>query len=328
MEIWISISQKAFNQNNYKNIFDYNIDGIRINMSRESFEWAESIINLLSNQGYELNKIYLDIGNNKPRINLNGNKVLDVLKGDYIRVAKKALNKKVFSINHEGFFNTISLNDSIIFGDGDFEFVFCSKENDEFILEAKSDCTIKNHMSLYIKGKKTFYFGLLPNEIAQVNKILTKYKIGLIISFVENSENIRYCKSIFPLASEIVPKIETEKAIDNLIEIIEFSNTIIIGRGDLGLTMGVEKIGVIQEMILNKTKKYGKNTIIATEVLDSVNYRKVPYRSEIIDITNSFYKGAKGILLTSETASTTEPFISINYLQNTINYLLKINNHE
>jgi len=49
-----------------------------------------------------------------------------------------------------------------------------------------------------------------------VNNILTKYPIGLILSFIENTNNMIWARTVFPLSSNIVPKIETKTAAENI----------------------------------------------------------------------------------------------------------------
>jgi pyruvate kinase len=53
----------------------------------------------------------------------------------------------------------------------------------------------------------------------------------------------------------IFAKIETQKALENIDEITEVSDGLIIARGDLGVEIPVEKIPVIQKILIRKGKR-------------------------------------------------------------------------
>ena len=56
-----------------------------------------------------------------------------------------------------------------------------------------------------------------------------------------------WAKKVFPHAASVIPKIETGTAVSNIESILAQSDTIFVGRGDLGLSLGIEKIGIIQK---------------------------------------------------------------------------------
>ncbi len=96
-------------------------------------------------------------------------------------------------------------------------------------------------VAIGIIGKNFSHFKILNEDIINVNNILTKYPIGLILSFIENTNNMIWARTVFPLSSNIVPKIETKTAAENITSITQIVNSIFCWTRDLGLSVGIEK---------------------------------------------------------------------------------------
>lgn len=110
---------------------------------------------------------------------------------------------------------------------------------------------------------------------------------GIAFSFVENAEQLKEIKKI--LADEkikIVSKIETKAGIENIEEIIKHTDEVMLGRGDMVMFSDINSFGISQEKIINVCKKAGKKIWVATDILNSMQDKKIPSRPEIIDIYN------------------------------------------
>lgn len=322
--IWITIGKRGFSEKNFLDLIRPNIDGIRINTGRSSYSWIYDTLEFYKKHGYSTENILLDIGNTKPRLSLLVEKNISLKAGDSFTIS----DKKSFSADawlpYDPFFSEICEDDIVYFGDGEIE---CSvKDIQEHTVELVSTTngSISDSVAIGIKGKNYFHFNISDEEIKAVNGLLTYFPMRLILSFVENGENIEWAKHKFPNAVSIIPKIETVAAVDNIDGILERSNCVFIGRGDLGLSAGIERIGIIQEVILHKAHKLGCKVSIGTGTLDSLKWSEVPLRAEIVDITNSCLKGVDTIVLTSETGGSTEPFKAIDYLEKVLNYIKKV----
>lgn len=320
MKVWISISEKAFDSARLRKILDFDIRGVRINLSRETYEWSLWAIQTLVAAGYPPGGIFLDIGNNKPRLiiknsedfQFEANEVIQISGGES-KTIRVSVNEHVFAEIEEGH--------NLIIGDGQFVFNVIEKTKESLHIRAAAAGTLKNFTSISVGGKDISFFGINHAEADFIEQILEAHPVQLIISFVQETENIEEAIRRFPKANGIIPKIETVQAYQNIEAIVKLSSAILIGRGDLGLAMGIEKIGFIQEDILKTAKKHGTSVVVATETMESMNHKPFPYRSEIIDITNSFFKEVDAILLTSETAGAKEPFNAISFLLKTIDFL-------
>ena len=99
---------------------------------------------------------------------------------------------------------------------------------------------------------------------------------------------------------QVVAKLERIGALRNFNSILAVADAIILSRACLGLDVPVEKIALIQKMVLMKCNLAGKPVII-TRVMDSMTSNPRPTRAEATDVANIVLDGADGILLGAET---------------------------
>jgi hypothetical protein len=104
------------------------------------------------------------------------------------------------------------------------------------------------------KDKKDIAFGI-------------KNKVDIIaFSFVKKASEVQELRDILNKAKSramIMSKIETPEAIENIDEIIEASDSIMIGRGDLAVEVGYEAVPGYQKMIIEKCNHAGKPVVTA-----------------------------------------------------------------
>ena len=152
--------------------------------------------------------------------------------------------------------------------------------------------------SLTAKDKKDLVFGL-------------KQEVDFVtLSFVRDADDIRLLRKLTAKVKSkvnIVAKIETKFAIDNLEEIVEVSDVIMVARGDLAIEMPLEKVPLLQKHIIHTANKAGKPVITATQMLDSMRVSTTPTRAEVSDVANAILDGTDAVMLSDETAVGAHP---------------------
>lgn len=319
---WITIGRRGFSTDNMERLLDRDIAGIRINTGHSSFAWIYDMLEKLCALGYPMKKVLLDIANSKTRIKSIDRIELKVNPGDSILIKSgEKPNRDNFSVNNLQFFDVATKNDIVYFGDGELECIIQKSDPSGITLLVETEGTISTNMSVGIKGKEFSRFTVREDEMTDINRLLEKYPVSLILSFVNTAEDVRWAKTNFPSAAEIIPKIETKQAVNHFHEILEESNTVLIGRGDLALAVGIEKIGIIQNYLVDEAHKHYCKVAVGTGTLDSLKNAEIPLRAEIIDITNSCLSGVDYIVLTSETGGSNTPYKAIDYLDRTLSFI-------
>ncbi len=145
-------------------------------------------------------------------------------------------------------------------------------------------------------------------------------------SYIESKNEIeevkKYCKNIGGDINKIkfFSKVETKTGIDNYKEILENSDGIVIGRGDLVPECGVATAVDIQYKLLKTLlqEEHKKELIIATHLLDTLKFGYGPTMPEVESIYSFIENGVTGFLLASETCVGKYPINTVNILKTLI----------
>ncbi len=149
-------------------------------------------------------------------------------------------------------------------------------------------------------------------------------KISLLaVSFVRDKKDLQEVRDFLYKNGggfmKIVSKIETSQALENIDEIISYSDAVMIARWDLGSVIPLEYLPKAQMEIIQKCNKYGKPVIIATQILDSMISSPVPTRAEVDEVVYNIKNWADAFMLSGETAIGDYPIETVNWLYNIIN---------
>jgi pyruvate kinase len=129
-------------------------------------------------------------------------------------------------------------------------------------------------------------------------------------SFVESAadiEDVREAARTLGHRVFVVAKIERARALERVDEIIAAADGVMIARGDLGVEVPIEQIGVLQKSLIRKAIRAAKPVITATQMLESMTHSRHPTRAEATDVANAIFDGTDAVMLSAESASGTYP---------------------
>jgi pyruvate kinase len=166
---------------------------------------------------------------------------------------------------------------------------------------------------------------LTPKDIRDIEYSADKDIDFVALSFVQSAEDIHNLRQILvglDSTAQIIAKIETKAAIkeDALEEIIEASDGVMVARGDLAVEAGPETVPIAQRRIVALCRKYGKLSIVATQMMASMVDNLEPTRAEIGDIANAVIQGVDAVMLSDETAAGQYPIEAVTIMKRTILY--------
>lgn len=122
---------------------------------------------------------------------------------------------------------------------------------------------------------------------------------------------------------QIMAKIENQRGLEKLDEIMEEADILCIARGDLGNQMPLWELPSLQKQIAARCRAAGKPFFVVTQLLWSMEERAVPTRAEVCDIYNAVLDGSCALMLTGETAAGRHPVEAMEYLAKTAGCALR-----
>src|SRR5262249_48100766 len=125
----------------------------------------------------------------------------------------------------------------------------------------------------------------------------------IALSFIQRPEDIAEAKKITRGRASVMAKIEKPQAVARLAEIMDFTDSLMVARGDLGVEMPLEKVPGIQKQITRAARRAGKPVVVATQMLESMISNPVPTRAEVSDVATAIYEGADAVMLSAESAA-------------------------
>ena len=167
------------------------------------------------------------------------------------------------------------------------------------------------------------FSGLTPKDKIDL-EFGIKHKVDYIAqSFVRNKKDVSAIRDIMKLKSPkclIVAKIESRDAIKNIDEIIDVSDGIMIARGDMGISVPIYQIPIIQKRIIKKCNKKKKFVITATQMLEHMTEYSQPTRAEVTDVANAILDGTNFVMLSAESAAGKFPVKSVKTMNDIIKF--------
>lgn len=145
---------------------------------------------------------------------------------------------------------------------------------------------------------------------------------GVMLPFVRSAEDLKELKQALQETGagelEIFAKIENLEGAAHLEELLPFADQIVVARGDLGNSMPLWELPVVQAKIARTCRLTGKPFLVVTQMLASMEEHPFPTRAEVSDIFRAVSEGASSVMVTGETAIGKYPAETIRYLANTV----------
>ncbi len=145
-------------------------------------------------------------------------------------------------------------------------------------------------------------------------------------SFVRNAQDMqRVIDLVRPKLPrcQFIAKIENEEGLKNLGPILKVSDGIMVARGDLGVSIPIYEIPIVQKEIICHCNAQRKYVITATQMLESMTESIRPTRAEVTDVANAILDGTGGVMLSGETAVGRYPLECVKMMRQIIEFTIK-----
>ena len=237
-------------------------------------------------------------------------------------------DKNIASISYKELYRDVKEKDKILIDDGLVELVVKEIRGEDIVTEVENSGAISSHKGVNVPGANLKLPALTEIDIEDI-KFGIKEDIDFIAaSFVRSREDVLAIRKVLEeerdYTTKIISKIESQKAVELIDEIIEVSDGIMVARGDLGVEIETEAVPIVQKEIIKKCNIVGKSVITATQMLDSMIRNPRPTRAETNDVANAVLDGTSAVMLSGETASGKYPIESVITMRKILEHIVNI----
>lgn len=209
-------------------------------------------------------------------------------------------------------FGDLEVDDRIIFGDGGVVLTVLRAGSDRIRARVITSGSLHGKPGVTIPSRSLSLSAPTPDDLVRVKALVAEEVEAIAISFVRYPEDVvKVREACGHLPCQLMAKIETKEAIDNLEEIVKVSDAVMVARGDLGIRLPIEEIPSLQKRIIRAGIRYAKPVVTATQMLESMIHATTPTRAEVTDVANAVYDGTSAVMLSAETAIGEHPALVV-----------------
>ncbi len=224
--------------------------------------------------------------------------------------------------DYQGSLSSIKNGHQIFIDDGNIALEVIGRAKHSLKVKVIVGGLLKEHKGVNIPEARLEFGGISQRDIEDIS-FCERHGVEYIAqSFVRTRKDILDVKELLRASSRcrVIAKIECREGIKNIDEIIKISDGIMIARGDMGVSLPIYEIPVIQKMIIKKCNRAGKFVITATQMLESMAENLRPTRAEVTDVANAIIDGTDFVMLSAESAVGKYPVETVAMMNNIIKF--------
>jgi len=215
-------------------------------------------------------------------------------------------NESRIHIHYPLFHADVQVGDTVLIDDGKVELQVMSKaESSDVTAKVIHGGVISSRKGINLPYTKISLPSLTEKDKHDLDFALEHNIEWIGLSFVRTADDIIQLKKIISdrgKNARVIAKIEKPEAIRDIDNIVKAADGIMVARGDLGVEIAMEKVPVLQKMIVRKAIASSKPVIIATQMMESMITRYRPTRAETNDVAKAVFDGADALMLSAETS--------------------------
>ncbi|MBN2057826.1 MAG: pyruvate kinase [Candidatus Saganbacteria bacterium] len=303
------------------------MDVVRLNFSHGSYQHRIERIRLvreLNRKHRRAVRIMGDLEGFRIRIGrLNAPVVLR--KNDTVWLTQKEIigSGLTLPFDYHGDLKAIRNGQQVFIDDGNICLEVTGRRSDALKTRTVIAGTVKERKGVNIPGAKLKFAGLTAKDMQDIGFIVAHKLDYIAQSFVRTADDVLKVRQLINNSGrgiKLVAKIETRDGIRNIDSIIKVVDGIMVARGDMGISIPIYEVPIVQKEIIRKCNKADKFVITATQMLESMTENHIPTRAEVTDVANAVLDGSDFVMLSGESAVGKYPVETVRTMDQIIKY--------
>ena len=310
-------------------MIDEGVSVFRLNFSHSTRKEHLKLIHIIKDLNVELGthvSILADLQGPKLRVGIIENNLIELQRGDILTfVTEKCIGTKDhIYMSYQEFPKDVNVGEAILIDDGKIK-LEVTETNKMNLVKARViyGGQLSSNKGVNLPDTMVSLPCLTKDDISNAIFALENQVDWIGLSFVRKASDILELKDLIKSKNGnagVIAKIEKPEALLEIDQIIEFSDGIMVARGDLGVEIPFDQVPLIQKSIVRKCIMHSKPVIIATQMMESMISNFRPTRAEANDVANAVLDGADALMLSGETSIGKYPVETINSMMKIIEY--------
>ena len=227
------------------------------------------------------------------------------------------------SLDYPGSFDRIHPGQMVYIDDGNIHLRVLRATKQQLVTEILQEGQLGEHKGVNMPGAALKFPPISEKDIRDL-EFAIRHRVDYVAqSFVRDAADVLEVKRRLTHAlphCQVIAKIENREGIQNIATILRAAHGIMVARGDLGISVPVYEIPILQKWIIAACNHLKKTAITATQMLEHMIDHPQPTRAEVTDIANAVIDGSDFVMLSGETATGRYPVEAVQMMRKIIEY--------
>ncbi|MEO6760985.1 MAG: pyruvate kinase [Candidatus Saccharimonadales bacterium] len=304
-----SLGPSTANPEAIKQLIESGANGLRLNFSYGNYQEHAKSIDWIRMASKELHKpvaIIMDLQGPLVRLGNFGG-IINVQKGQTLLLGFRSDWQATGVIPTEyDLASVVKRGEQIYLYDGRVQVVVTSIKDGIVCAEAKNKGILIQYKTINLPDTD-FAGDIITEKDKRDLAFASENDIDYVaMGFVQTARDIEKMRRLIKnlgLETQIITKIETRAATENIEPIIEVSDAVMVNGDNLVIETSAESVPILQRQIIGLGIKHAKPTIVASQMLANLSELPEPTAAEASDITTAVLVGADSIILGDGTAN-------------------------
>ena len=293
-----------------KKLHEAGMDVVRLNMSHASHADALKIINWIKTLNRQVARpIPILLDTQGPEIRTG---VLDapmLLKpGEIVTLTvrdSELVEKKSIFVNYHEIVDVVEVGRIVTVDNGLLNFEVLEKQQHQLRCKVLDGGTLGSRKHVNLPGVRVNLPAITRKDREDI-EFGIKHDVDYIaLSFVRSPADVQELREFLGKKQntiKIISKIEDQEGVTHIHDIVKLSDGVMVARGDLGIETDIADLPNVQRRIVHSSAQWGRRSIVATHLLESMIDNPIPTRAEVTDVANAIYEGVDAVMLSGETS--------------------------
>jgi pyruvate kinase len=293
-----------------KALYHAGMNLVRLNMSHADHDGAARIINWIKTLNRKITfPIPILLDTQGPEIRTGEmNEPMDLKPGQVVTVSVRGdgdVETSSIQVNYRELVDVLEVGNRMTVDNGLMNFEVLEKHGTQLVCKVIDGGTLGSRRHVNLPGIRVNLPAITSKDRRDIEFGLEHEVDFIALSFVRTVDDVHELRELLGRRGQnvkIIAKIEDQEGVNNIHDIVRAADGVMVARGDLGIETNIADLPNVQRRIVQSAATWGRRSIVATHLLESMIENPIPTRAEVTDVANAIYEGVDGIMLSGETS--------------------------